>query len=663
MLYPLTLNVVVAGLAFGDVQADQNAADLYIGLQSRLNAVPQDAWLEMHHWLHTPSVAPTDEVESALGALNDVRQQLFRAAAIPDCNFAIEQTGPATAIPHQGVMSRGSLLLLADAQWRLQRNEARAASDAIGTVFGMASHMSSDRISHSSHKATWMILDADRVIQHAVDIGAVNQAHARTLLTRMDIFDRSDPTGIADAAEAMIEPTLGWFIETFESGDFESLETLLRIYPSYEGIDFDHLDPKEFTRAVETASEVLHSAAAELRVADPDDAKRGIEEILARVQDDELVSQLFPWLSYEPKSWLWQRETALDVLAKRRAMLEGIASGEIGIEETANAAYWYLRGAEQIAPIPEDAWEKLLHFGSHIDDDVHDGEMLRRQYSQVERAMDIFREGARIHRCDFAPLRLNESARPHSLIADPIYAEGIWRAVEFLIARHQNNTEADAGDFLADLISCSSMIVHLSGDDLIMSSYIAHESFRQVKRIIDVTEHGDISQTTFDAVAQVIGQLRDGDPFGYSRSLQKTRSNATAYFAAQFAAAAASSCDPGDAPEIIARWNNDQLFVATLGYHAGSGLGATDAQGNDIRAGQDRPQWLHRHLERDILARYESTAHLYTVLISHGFCVIVPLFDPPADIEIRNRSVSAQREFADLLERRQPMRAKSHNDQ
>ncbi len=633
------LGIVFAAFLVNSSLWGQSAGDIFHQVAPDFASVPEETWVAMEHWLHDPNATPPTVIREALRSLAQTRAAILSTAEPDAGDVQVDVKGPTEHAPHRAILDRAQLLMLADAQLRLQNQDARGAASSIATVYAMAGQLEGDHDPTSSHLSMWMMKRADRLVGHVVDRGMVEPEVGGRLLDSMRALDSHDPAGVGVAVAAMGEGTIGWYESIIESGNMESLGSYLSRFSSNTEFDLARYDREELQSALHTGEQVLASIAEILRDPFETDRSSSVADLLDQVEND-LVFDLLPWLRESAGKWVWEVETATSRLQERMRMIEALVRGEIGVKESANAAYWYNAGAEIILEIDQDEWAALLRGESR------DDRAAERSKALVGDAMRWFGEGVLIERCDFAPLRRDERRRSHSLFAAPDYMLGMHRAAEYWITSCKATHSAECLNALA---SCLVLTRHMGQDDLIISSYVAQEILSYVMHhLSDVLDSLEEEVPLYsEATARMrfeVSQMPPGDPFGYVRSLRQTRKDALAFLEERYSA---RDCSDVDVVHALSRWNDDQLYFVT--FLPSTFMEMDPSQRGRIVNGAAASE-LQRVIGSSAFDRALAAARVHSTLVTVVDCRTAAAVPPSASLDVTTRRGVALENFGDLCE-------------
>jgi len=566
MLRYLGLGVLALGLQ-APAWGQRNAADVY----AQAGAVMSDLSASDVNELSRALMNPAGDVPASTVLLirthGRARLLLLRAGRISRCAFRwTGHSDPLAPQPYLGTIDRGYKLLLADAVLRLQRSDYDNAIRSIEAVYGMASHMRRDRRESSSNKAMWMILEADRLLEHAQGIGGLDAGRSARVARACRTLDMRDPTGTADMAAATTDRTLHWYEDLYEEGRLDELQGYLSIFGEDNPLRLDAMQPEEFYDTLDAGAAVLEKAVdALVQIEDKTEQNVELQRILETFQDDESCTRLFPWFENVMR-WSWQLQKARQTVRVRLNRLDEIAKGELGLEQMANAAFWYVRGGKALENIPRDHWDDLVHRidlsrGERERGEQRDAKWLR----QAEEALKIFDEAATIEHCDFAVVRRDERGYAHAVHLAPDYALGVWEAFELYHARVVHHLPTEEGRApIAELSTCLGMIRHLAGDSVMASSLCAHVGFRRTVALCEkVLAHGNVHQAHRDQLAEAYERLSPADPFGYHTSARATRTDLAAVLARRLRGRTPDQ-RRSEMTKAVRSWSGDQLMCGLM---------------------------------------------------------------------------------------------------
>jgi len=483
----------------------------------------------------------TTEARAALAKLRPVLELARQASALDHCDFEPDRTrGYALLLSHLGPMRGLTRALRAEAMARISTGDIDGAIEVFGSIAGMASHASDDRILISSLVGMAIGALADDSIQVAVDQGLIDQARAQRLLEALEPVSGSDPFRCGDALEGegeLMAATISPIVD--DPGKLAELMPLLPL-DLESGVDSEtlaQLDSEALSEQLATSMMLLDRSAEAFREPDPDRAAAILEEVETAVSDGAggaLGQVLLPSLRpvYESK----RRTEAM--FASRFAQLRDLASGARAPEEFANAAVNYLAAARAAKAIPAED-QRLIEAARSTHGAVEDPfkrlivEALERHRQRV---VEPILKGGAAGRCVF----VRDRARAVGLVAIPPYAAGLRAAARTTLASAllrlreaglegvpEEKRGIERKRAAAELEAALRLVTHLSGDAAMAHSLLAHSILEEIRDTLEGIWTSPALQEEERAVLKTaIERLDRSDPLGYRKALAADRAAA-----------------------------------------------------------------------------------------------------------------------------------------
>jgi hypothetical protein len=441
-----------------------------------------------------------------------------RGSQQPYMDFQLDRSqGFALLLPHLGQLRQLAILASIDAQVRLHDGDTSGAAERIAAIYRTAGQFADDRIIISSLVGQAIFSLGEGATRAMVDHGALGPLESATLLRALESLPQRDPFGHVEAVIGEHELIVNTLPQLF--GDEEGLAEFIMILEDPPLEDFLDLTPDEFQHHVDLLDGYMDRVVEVFATDDLDQAKEQWAVLERELLADE-HGMLARHLSPAYGRMLDRRSESEALLAARIEMLRELAGGEVDPVEIANAAAWYLRAIALI----ERTWDEdqLAALREH---EPRFGEELPKELSDAlaasQEIVDLLRDGSLRRRCDFS------IARPAGAMPFiPEYAAGMRDALRLLLFDAQRLFVAEDGEAAADRLAVSLRIIaHLSGDEQIVISLLAHRAFAQLYNLIEAAVEADsLAGEQISIIGAALDRIGRADPFGYVAAARNTRS-------------------------------------------------------------------------------------------------------------------------------------------
>ena len=500
---------------------DNNAATWYAQAFAALDRIDDEEWAILDDYRGRPDAAPTDEVRRILSKAQPIFDAVRRGASRGYSDYGLDYSqGFELLLPHLSESRQVARLLQADAQRRLAEGDARGAAERIALGYRMADHLGDDSTLISSLVGQAIFRTAEIGLQVGLDVAAFGAMEGSMLLEAARSLDPVDPFRMADAV--MMEQVIA--IESMrahiEAGDVAEFAGMLALNPK-DAAKFagaaDGMGLEQWEAEFAAYSALMDRAAACFANPDEEAARAemaAIEAEIAAGQHGILAEVLAPSLGKAFDTTLASRA----MLYERLAQLEAIAAGTLPPEELANAAVRYRRGIELLKALGNDWRQPVREFDPCAEDASARLAALGVVLKAAGPAIDEFRAGAALRRCDFALGR-----EEHEFFV-PAYASGLRDAFALLcLDAYRLARAGDVEGAIERLASANRIAGHLSGDGLLVTSAVAHEGFNRVVAtgLCLWPDADGADAERWLALAGSLRRLRPADPFGYRAALTK----------------------------------------------------------------------------------------------------------------------------------------------
>lgn len=542
LLFAICLIACVRGAA---AQADsgRNAAVTYRQAIERYNqwreASPDQVELLMSY-ISEDGPGLTPEVRAALSQARPILELARGGTAAEHCQFPLERDqGMWMLLPHLSGLRGLAKLMKADALVKLNDGDGAGAAANYADLYRMSGHLRDDRILISSLVGNAIFGLADSSTQQAIDQGRLGAAESQAILEGLDRLSLVDPFDYAGAVQGEKETFGGWLQRQFDEG-IEPARIFMGLQDGEVPEEWEDdgelafMTPEYFERELGLYNDMMDRMISAFKMPDHEAAKEEvavIEREIERLKEQSeftaeglLASMFMPALG----KVIERRNQSEKMLAERRAVLQMLASGRKKPEELANAALWYVRGAEMVDRLDPAALQAIRTFAADTSAPISDelADLLQGESAvakAVAEIIDTFRAGSRKGRCDFSFTR-PEWRRELGFV--PVYAPGMHDAFRIFYCDavrllRDGGTQEQALDRLA---TCLRMPAHLADDPILISALMSHCNFN---RAIDLAgtalTNGMLTDEAKPALREAVEKMNTKDPFGLIGAVLATR--------------------------------------------------------------------------------------------------------------------------------------------
>lgn len=546
---------------------NQNAATWYQRATDRVDALSDEEWAEIESFAGAPTAVPSDRVRALLDVLSGARSFVLRGSRQPYSDyysalyvdFGGERMFPATNHNIRDV-PRLATLMRADALRRIHDGDNLGAAESLGATYQMARHLTEDLHPVSNDHGFTIFRQADLTVQLALDRGVFGPAESARMLRALRNVGPDDPFRATETFANLADAALRWYESLYESGQIDTLEGYLAIFQPEEDLDLNALDEVEFHDAIEQSDAVIDQVVEAMLLDDAGEAKARLREISDSIEG-QLVAQLLPWL--DTMGGVFQIHYAEKLVASRIETFEKLAQEEKQVQEFANAAMWYLRGIDALGRIGEKRLGAIREFletskGTKIEAELAEA------HKEVQKALDIFRDGSLIRRCDFSPARTTDLNVRDDLVLIPTYVPGMFDAMRLLRADAARCLRAGNIESAVDrLATCYRVASHLGTDPLLVSCLTSHDALKTAILLTElVLVHDDWDDQYRTELSKAVGRMSRKDPCGYITSMKQTRERLASAFTRLKAASTDEEFQRNR--QVIRKWNGDELLFGLI---------------------------------------------------------------------------------------------------
>jgi hypothetical protein len=503
-----------------------NGATWYARAIERLSDLPLEQQDLISDYARDPTAADPIEMRRIIEEAAPILELIERGSEARFVDHQFARREYQADLAHLAPLRQLTYLACVDARLRSQEGDGEGAAERLAMVCRMTGQLREDRVPISSRLGEWIFGENDGIVNEAIDNGLIDAHGASAVLDAMQSLDPDDPFGVVDAMAAEQARLTQWIAGKVGDPDAMSqLKDMIDPFGRENGplASLAQLDETSFASHLAQYDAVADRAASSFASDDPDQARAELatlESELASGEHGDLARFLFDegFLSIRLTTVFESRQNARDLLAQRIPVLERLANGAVGPEHLAdNAAIWYLRGIEVIRRVEDDDLASLRATDPCAAPEVD--ECLMQMLDEVNAAIDLVRHGSRIRRCDFS------LARQGSSIFIPEYLSGMRDALRVLHADAKRLMQTGNLDSAIDRLAISlRVIAHLSADESLLSSAVAHVGFRHAMCMLDSVVHDpEFPNERAQDLRRAIEQLGRADPFGYVRNGTATR--------------------------------------------------------------------------------------------------------------------------------------------
>lgn len=511
------LAVVVCAAPHALAEDPANAATWYARAIESMSRLTQADLAVLYEYEYKSGVAPSAEVRAFLSKVAPALDAFQRGSMQQFSDFGLDRSeGWSILLPHLHPMRQLARAVEMDVRVRLHDGDTSGAANRLAAAYRASQHMGDDRILISSLVGQAMFDFADQATQYALDIGAFNAGDAATLLLAMRQLEGADPFNYLESIIGEQEITVEWLPRQREEGELAEAIAMAGMAGADES-DVSEWTTDEFHAQLDLYSQFMDGVIELFSMENSDDARAAYQVMQADLIEGQygVIVQLF---APAFDRILDQRERGVNDIANRLNALTELAEGRIQPAENLNAAYFYLRGMALLESLSPEQLASLRTFTPGSDVTIPDA--LADALLEMQLAVDEFRHGSSVRRCDFT---LGQRI-PHRAFI-PKHAAGMSDALRLLLADAIHLLASGQTESAVDrLCILYRVIAHYSGDHQIVSSLIAHHAFNAVQSIVAST----ISEERFNTqqlqkLAGAFVRIGRADPFGYSNAGRVTR--------------------------------------------------------------------------------------------------------------------------------------------
>ena len=560
-LYALTF--IICAAANAQTDDSRNAATWYRRAFERFAStnVSHDEWEAIWEYQENPSAGPSDTVRQVLARFGPSFRALRRGSGQSYSDFALDyDAGWDMRIDHLSPLRSIAYMMFTEARVRLHAGNSAAAADNIATLYRLAKHLPGDQVIVSSLVASSIFKGVDTIAQTGFDRGAFDPADAAKMLKALDGLPPKDPFDMVGAIRKNNEITMNWLREQYADPN-DRLHMIDDISTASMGPGDPALlggimlmGDGQFELALEQLEHVMDRTIEIFSLDDPEEIRFELQQLKQEIKSGEhgTLTQLV--LPAHPG--LYERTAkAEQMLAKRIAVLDAIATGVVSPQQWENAALYYLRAIEMLARIEKDRNDELRSITARIDQPM--SEQAAQALVASESILATILEGASKRRCEF----VKDSYRPN--ITLPGYLPGLREISSLVLADAVRLTQADKLDAAVDrLASMLRMAQHLSSDQIITTCLLSHAIFNETASIVRAVMARDgFTEEQIARLRTAALTISRKDPFGYITAFTIARKQHEEWF---MASAKLDIEQTGLLRKLITHWDGDQLLYLLI---------------------------------------------------------------------------------------------------
>ncbi|MCH8824257.1 MAG: hypothetical protein IH984_12230 [Planctomycetes bacterium] len=626
-------------------QGQNNAAIWYQRAIDVTNSLSNDDWKALMVFANTPTSTPNDRVRKLLSQLNKAQQLVLRGSHKKYSNFyseidpdKAETYGSGTLLPYSSHnivgVPRLAIMMRAQAMVDISDGNTKGASRALAATYKMAQHLSQDLMEGSQSPAYGIISRTSETAQHAIDQGVFSPSDGVHMLNSLRDLGETDQINVIETVTNQYDQTLQWFEAVYESGDTDRLEKYAALFGN-NNFDLDNLEEGQFEGMIDQAHDVVDRAVEIMMQGDSEQTRAKLEELNSEIKGTPIAA-LIPKFRTTTIGGLILIQRVESKIQKQIKTLEILVADELSMNESANAAFWYLRGTktlDQLGRTQTNEVIKAIIEGSPVEE----GSELAESMQKAQEALKLFREASLISNCDFAPARIKtvlEVGQPSqaedSLTLIPSYLPGMLEAILLLNAEAQFNlSQGNLKDAVDRVATCFRISAHLAHDPIMASSLLSHWAFQEEITLIEkILIHNAWDEQLRKSLSLSFDLMSKKDPFGYFAST--TRAYKRLPSAIDFWNSITTKEGASRSSKSIAAWNLDQLIFGLILFEALQ-VARTDM---DVTWNETRSNWwvsLQEPIQIEGIseneARMSAIIFLPDLLAARGMC---SLFIPEA---------------------------------
>lgn len=626
-------------------QDRNNAAIWYQRAIDITNSLSNDDWNVLRAFANTPTSIPNDRVRNLLSRLSKARHLVMRGSHKEYSSF-YNELGPVNAetavtgqlLPYSdhdiiGV-PRLATMMRAQAMVDISDGNSAGASKALAATYQMAQHLSQDRVGRSNNSAYGIISRTSETAQLAIDQGAFTPSDGVQLLSSLRDLGANDQIHVIETFANQYDLTLQWFEAVYEAGDANRLEGYAALFGN-EDLDLHNLEEGQFEGMIDQAHVVVDRGVELMMLGDSEQTRAALEELSSEIAGSAIAA-LIPNFRTNTIGGLIRIQRLENSIKKQINAFEILVVDEVMLEESANAAFWYLRGTKALDQMGRAQTNEVIEAivaGSQVED----GSVLAESMKNAQEALGFFRQGSLIHRCDLAPARTKiilELGTPvpteDNLTLIPGYLPGMLEALLLFNAEAQFYLDqGNLREVVDRVATCFRISAHLASDPIIASSLLSHWTFQEEITLIDkIVIHDDWDEELRKTLSLSFDLMSKKDPFGFFASTSKAFRELPAGF--DFWNGFSAREVQTNTRHTIATWDLDQLVFGLVLFRslqvARTDMGVTweDTKSNRWVALQE-PTKVEGISENE--ARMSAIIFLPDLIVARGMC---SLFLPAA---------------------------------
>ena len=522
-LFALALLISAATAAQSD--DSRNAATWYRRAFERYEStiVSQDEWEAIWEYQENPSAEPSATVRQVLARFQPSFSALRRGSRQSLSDFALDyDAGWDMKVDHLSQLRSIAYMMYADARVRLHDGNSAAAADNIASLYRLATHLPADQMIVSSLVASSIFKGSDTIAESGFDHGIFNASDATEMLKALNGLKPKDPFDIAGAIRKDNEITVDWLRKEYANPndrlhmiDDISIASMGPGDPALLG-GMMLMGETEFDTALEQLDQVMDRTLDIFSLDDPEEIRFELEQLRQEINNGE-HGALTPLLVPANLTYFERLTEAEQMLAKRVAVLNAIATGAVTPAEWKNAALYYLRAIELLGELEQDRKEELRSITARVDQPM--SQQAAQALIASESIIATILEGSTKRRCDFA----KDPYFP--VVAVPEYLPGLRQISSLVFADAVRLIQADRLDAAVDrLASMFRMAQHLSSDQIITTSLLSHAIFNDTASFVSaLTKRVGFGEQRINRMRTAARMMSRKDPFGYITAFANAR--------------------------------------------------------------------------------------------------------------------------------------------
>lgn len=567
---------VAAATAGGD---NRNAATWYRRAIAHLDKITEADWELIWSYWDNPSAEPPPGYRDIVARIRPMLDLVQRGSQQEYMDFDLDYSlGFEMPIPHLQKLRTIVKLTRADVMVRLHDGDSDAAAKRIAMLYRLAEHYNGDRTLISSLVGQATFNFADNAAQLGIDNAAFTLHDSETMLRALKRLDTHDPFGMVEAIVGEQEIGVAWLAETFGTQE-ERLDrqgwAMILAETEEDAQRIVALNDGEFADSLDQYDVLLDSVIEAFANEDPAAGRAQLERLEEEIEAGEhgvLADSMEPWFLRV----FDQMQRSREQINQRVRMLEGVVTGEVKLEDEANAAFYYAQGIELLKKIEPERCQAVCAY--ERGEAGKPGEGVIETLESAEPIVDLFREGSLKKRCDFSFLRADQ---PLQLCPD--YVAGMRDAFRLLHADALRLFRAGEADAAVDRLAvCYRVIGHLGGDDPILSALVAHHAFDRTHELAAGALDSNMAEETHrKALLDAAERISRKDPFGYIGSVVSARKAIAHLLARRLPRDESAMQRREQMTDLVMRWDGDELLYYLAIHDTMARAGAKPATGDE----------------------------------------------------------------------------------